>query len=244
MEKIYKTFIFLMLFSCFSTMSMVYGQNLLQNAGFESGELDPWFGDNGSVVTIETDAHTGTYSASGNAAQNVDLKAGTEYELRCNAKVISFSGDEKVWVGVRSPEALVQNSRIFESNWEDMSIDFTAPLDGLHKIWIWGQGSSSYASDSWTLVVKGTSTSINNVHAKDTIKIRNMSEGVAVKLIDNSNEARILVHDMAGKLILQYRNVQDATMIEKSIFPSTGIYVITVATANLHRVEKVAIIQQ
>ncbi len=242
MKKFY--FHLIVLFVCgFTACSFsVNGQNLLGNPGFESGELSPWFGDNGNTVTLDTAAADGQFAAIGNAAQNVDLEAGVQYELRCKAKIISVTGEEKVWIGVRGPTALVQNARIFETDWEDMAIDFTAPENGTYKIWIWGQGSSSYASDAWTLVVKGT-TSVNNREAQDKIKITNTYEGVAINMTNLLSEATILVHDFSGRLV--YRaNTTKTNLIKRGDFPTSGIYVVSVITNALHRVEKVAIMNQ
>lgn len=229
-------------FLCLSTLCSfsLKGQNLLGNAGFETGELTPWFGDNGNTVTLDTAAAEGEFAAIGNAAQNVDLEEGVQYELRCKAKIISLSGEEKVWIGVRGPTVLVQNARIFAMDWEDMAIDFTAPENGTYKIWIWGQGSSSYASDSWTLVVKGTS-SVNSQEAQDKIKITNTHEGVSINMTNLLSEANILVHDFSGRLV--YRsNTTKTNLIERDVFPASGIYVVSVITNKLHRVEKVAIV--
>ena len=239
MKRCYFQFIaFTICLSILSSFSL-HSQNLLSNPGFESGELAPWFGDNNNVVTIDTAAAEGQYAAIGNAAQNVDLEEGVQYELRCMAKIISFTGDEKVWIGVRGPTALVQNARIFELDWENMAIDFTAPETGTYKIWIWGQGSSSYASDGWTLVVKGTS-SVNTQEARDKIKISNTLNGVSIDMFNISDKAEILIHDFSGRMI-QRASTYQSHFIDKSVFPTAGIYLVSVKTGKLHRVEKVAI---
>lgn len=242
MKSFYNQFLALFTTLCLLASINMNGQNLLSNPGFESGELAPWFGDNDNTVTIGTDAAEGEYAAVGNAAQNVDLEMGVEYELRCKAKIITVTGDEKIWIGVRGPSALVQNSRVFETEWEDMSIDFAAPETGAHKIWIWGQGASSYASDGWTLVVKGTS-GINDQEAKDKIKITNRANGVSVDMMDVFSDAQIIVHDLAGRQLYRTTTPDNNTLIEKTAFPTAGIYVVSVMTEKLHRVEKVAVLK-
>ena len=217
------------------------GQNLLGNPGFESGELAPWFGDNDNIVNITTNAADGSYAAVGNAAQNVDLVEGEKYQLRCKAKIVSAGSEERVWIGVRGPTALVQNSEIFSTDWEDMAIDFTAPETGTHKIWIWGQGQSSYASDAWVLLVEGTS-SVNNQEAKDKIKIINGMDEIAINMTAISGDAKIMIHDVAGKQMYLNTTSQHNILINKAILPTSGIYVVTVLTDKLHRVEKVMVI--
>ncbi len=239
MKKIYNLVTVLFTLGCLMFASSMMGQNLLGNPGFETGELAPWFGDNNNIVNIVTDAAVGEYAAEGNAAQNVDLEEGVEYELRCKAKIISVGADEKVWIGVRGPTALVKNSQIFEMDWEDMSIDFAAPETGTHKIWIWGQGTSSYASDGWTLVVKGTS-SVNDQEAKDKIKIINGAGGVSINTTNVLSDVKIMVHDFAGRQVYQATTSQSNTLIERAVFPTSGMYVVSVMTDKIHRVEKVA----
>jgi len=243
MKKNYKTLSALLAGICLFLSLAVNGQNLLGNGDFETGMLDPWFGDNGSVVNIVTDAAQGTYAAVGNAAQNVNLVEGEEYELRCKGKIISFTGDEKVWIGVRGPDASVQNQRIFESTWEDLLIEFTAPVTGTHKVWIWGQGGSSYASDDWSLIVKGTILSVNDQESVEKIKIRNSADGVLINIANVVSESNIKVHDLAGRQLYNLTTSQGTALIEKNQFPSTGLYIITVKSDNMHRMEKVFIVE-
>ncbi|MEO1449904.1 MAG: hypothetical protein AAFV07_10270, partial [Bacteroidota bacterium] len=224
-------------------VSSLSGQNLLQNASFETGMLAPWFGDNDSDVTIVADSVDGAYSAIGNAAQNVDLMAGVNYELRCKAKILASPNSERVWIGVAGADGLVQNSEIFSSDYEDMAIDFTVPETGSYKVWIWGQGESSYQSDAWTLVVEGTSptTSVNDELAKANIKIHNTLEGIAIKLTNNLREANIMVRNIAGQEILKMTTAQSQVFLDNNRFPAAGVFVISVQTGDLHRVEQVMI---
>ncbi|RME11821.1 MAG: T9SS C-terminal target domain-containing protein, partial [Bacteroidetes bacterium] len=230
--------VFFTLGSVLSTTTLS-GQNLLQNPGFETGSFDPWFDDNGNGINITTDAAEGNYAAVGNVAQFVTLEEGVEYELRCKARILTASADQKIWVGIRAPSAFLTNTEVLQTDWQDMAIDFTAPESGDHKFWIWGQGNSTYASDSWTLVVKGT-TGVNDQEAKEKIKITRNAEGVAIDMTTVASDAKILVHDFAGRLVYQTTTNQSDNLIENSIFHTSGIYIVSVITDKLHRVEKVA----
>ena len=239
MKKFYNLVTVFFTLGCLMCTCSLTGQNLLMNPGFETGEFDPWFDDNGNGINISTDAAVGEFAAVGNVAQFVNLDEGVEYELRCKAKIISAGAGERVWVGVTPSSGFLTNFEIFSMDWEDVAIDFTAPESGDTKFWIWGQGSSSYATDAWTLVVKGTS-SVNDQEAKDKIKIINRADGVSVNLTNVLGNAKIMVHDFAGRQLYNASTSQGNTLIEKAVFPTSGMYVVSVLTDELHRVEKVA----
>ncbi|KAA3639160.1 MAG: T9SS C-terminal target domain-containing protein [Bacteroidetes bacterium] len=239
MNRFYKkVFAFIMWMTIFGGMSLM-GQNLLQNPGFETGELAPWFGDNNNIVTIVTEAHSGEYAAVGNAAQNVDLTAGVQYTVTCNAKIISATSEQRVWIGLRDSEGLVINAEIFESDWEEMTMTFTPDETGSHKFWIWGQGDSSYASDNWVLLAEGT-TDVNDNAAENNIKIAGTADGIAINMLNVNSDANILIHDLSGKQIYSATTTDLDTIIDRSVLSVSGIYVVTVITDELHRVEKVA----
>ena len=222
-----------------SYTSTLAGQNLLGNPGFETGVLPPWFGDNDNMVTITTEAADGDYAAIGNAAQNVELTEGVNYELRCKARIISAETNERVWVGVRGPSALVQNFELTGTDWIDVAIDFTAPETGTHKIWVWGQGASSYSSDAWTLVVEGTSD-VNDFESTERIKIVNRVDGIAINMTDLPGIAQVMIHDVSGRQVYATTTSQNNLLIDRASLFANGIYVVSVISGNLHRVEKIA----
>ncbi len=245
MKKFYHFLPVALIGLCLLGWSSLMGQNLLTNAGFETGNLDPWFGDNGNTVTIVQDTSAeGSYAAMGNAAQNVELTDGVNYELRCKAKILAAASDERVWIGVRGPSGLVQNSEMFSNDWEDMAIDFTAPETGTFKIWVWGTGQSSYMSDAWTLVVEGTTaTNINDQTAREKIQILKLTDGISVNVEDHYVDAKIVVYGVDGRVVVNQVSSQPVTLIEKHQFPSNGVYVVSVSAGDLHRTEKVLMVR-
>ncbi|WNJ20574.1 T9SS type A sorting domain-containing protein [Pontibacter sp. G13] len=244
MKKVYDLLTAFFVCACLMSFSSVSGQNLLSNPGFETGALAPWFGDNGSIVTIVEDTIEGSYAAVGNAAQEVALTQGVNYELRCKARIIAAESDQRVWVGVRGPSGLVQNTELFETTWEDMAIDFTAPETGTFKVWIWGQGSSSYTSDAWTLVVEGTSpTTSIDLEARKYIKILNHVDAISVDMPQLTGAAKIIVRDITGKEVFTTESNQNLVRIDAAQLPAAGMYIVSVQAGKYYLAEKVMVAQ-
>ena len=84
-------------------------------------------------------------------------------------------------------------------------------------------------------------TSINEPEAQDKIKITNTIDGVSIAMEDVRSDAQIMVYDLAGKQIHFAKTSSNTYLINNAVFPISGIYVISVKTENLHRVERVMV---
>jgi len=84
-------------------------------------------------------------------------------------------------------------------------------------------------------------TSINDLQAKNKINITNNFDDVYINMEEVGSGAEILVFDMTGKQIYATKTTSNNYIIKKSLFKSSGIYVLSVKTDNLHRVERIAI---
>ena len=91
----------------------------------------------------------------------------------------------------------------------------------------------------YPITIVGT-TSINSPTAKDQIKINYNATGVTINVERLTGTAQITIHDLAGRKLYSSTTTSNRLHIDKTEFPSTGIYVVSVVTDNLHRVEKVA----
>ena len=84
-------------------------------------------------------------------------------------------------------------------------------------------------------------SSVNSQEAKEKIKIINRADGVAINMTDVFGDAKVMVYDLAGRQLFFTKISANNALIDRELFPTTGIYMVSVMTGNLHRVEKVAI---
>ena len=83
------------------------------------------------------------------------------------------------------------------------------------------------------------STSINNQEAKEKISIISRGDGVAINTTQSSEEVKVMVYDLSGRQVHFQKNIQGQVLLNNDLFPNTGIYIISVKSGKLHRVEKV-----
>ncbi|TYB45654.1 chitinase [Actinomadura chibensis] len=130
--------------------SPAHADNVLTNAGFESGTLSPWTCDNGSVVA--TPAHTGTHAlqggvsagSTGQCTQTVAVKPNTAYALsawvRGSYVYLGVTGGSQTW----TPSA---------SDYTKLSVSFTTGANQTSaEILLHGwYGNSAYYADDVVL---------------------------------------------------------------------------------------------
>ena len=156
MKKIYYQLIFLTSF-CLLAISgtTLYGQNLLGNPSFETGELAPWTAGNGNTVNIVEDAADGTFAAQGNIEQIIDLVAGQAYVWTAQVKCLADC-DKNMWIGRKdlAPDGGVVNFNFKDfSEYGEAKVEFVAENSGPHRFWVWGQGDpQGYISDNHVLL--------------------------------------------------------------------------------------------
>ena len=103
-------------------------------------------------------------------------------------------------------------------------------------------GEDIYMKDEFfpITLIENTS-SVNSFEAKENINIFNASEGVFVNLSENLNDGQLRIHDLSGKELYSNKISSGSTLIENATFPTSGVYMISVKTGDLERVEKVVI---
>ena len=100
-------------------------------------------------------------------------------------------------------------------------------------------GKDVYLKENYYPVQLLMGTSTNDPAAIEKIKIVNTAEGVSINIEEVGKDAEILVYDLAGQQIYFNKTSSNNTLIEKNNFPTSGIYVVSVKSNNLHRVERI-----
>lgn len=84
-------------------------------------------------------------------------------------------------------------------------------------------------------------TSINSQEAVEKINIINSRDGIYIQMNQGIREARITVYDLNGRAVLIQKADSENVLINKGVFQNTGLYLVSVKSDRLHRVEKVVI---
>ena len=103
-------------------------------------------------------------------------------------------------------------------------------------------GETVYMYEPYYPVQLIEGTDVNELEAKEKIKITNTSDGVYINIEDFKSNEKVNVYDISGKLLYSNSTSLNNSLIAKNVFPSSGIYVVSVMTGNLHRVERVAVV--
>ena len=130
-----------------------FGDNLLINPSFETGELTPWTAGNNSTVNLISDATDGVVAAQGNIEQIVTLEAGQSYVWTTDVKCLGGC-DNGMFIGVRDlvENALVKNFNFKEfGEYGEAKILFTATSTGEHRFFVFGVADADYVSDNHVL---------------------------------------------------------------------------------------------
>lgn len=234
MEKIYKLSLFTLCCAFLCCTLPLNGQNLLENPDFESGELAPWVGS----PTLVEDAQNGSWAATGNLEQFVNLTGGVNYTLTVYAK--NATPDLNVWVGITGDDGLVKNHLFQNTDYEKQTVDFSPPTDGSYKIWVWGVNGTAYTSDNFVLLAEGTTSVFDNEETAK-IDIRNNVEGIMIDMDQSIRDAKVLVYDLSGQMIYQRALATGNTLIHTNEWALSGIYVVSVQTSRAVKTEKVFI---
>ena len=229
---------------CLFCTASLTAQNLLINPSFETGEIVPWtFGNGDTTVMLLEDATQGMYGCRGNIEQLVQVTAGVTYTYSADVKCLAGCG-ENMWIGIKdvTGDAFVANSSFTDVvAYEERTITFTAGTTGTHRFWVFGQGDADYISDNFLLLAEGT-TDVTEVEAElNKIEITNNAEGVMVSIDESINDATIEIYNIAGQEIYRGQALNGTTLINKSEFSTTGIYVVSVRTDKALKSEKVSI---
>lgn len=80
---------------------------------------------------------------------------------------------------------------------------------------------------------------INDLEAKAKIKIISSEDGVFINMENMIDDAQIRVHNITGKQVFSTTTSSRQTHINNAVFSSAGIYVVSVMTDKLRRVEKI-----
>ena len=102
-------------------------------------------------------------------------------------------------------------------------------------------GTDIYMEEPYYPITLIMGTSVNDFEAKEKIKITNNLDGVYINMEEVRGDVKILVFDMTGRQIYATTTSSGSYTVEKSLFKSSGVYVVSVKADNLHRVERVAI---
>ena len=84
-------------------------------------------------------------------------------------------------------------------------------------------------------------TSVNSPESKDKILIINRPDGIGVQMDDFNGQAQISIYDLNGRRLYETSGSSPFTLIDQSIFPVSGTYLVAVKTDQLHRVKKVVV---
>ena len=89
-------------------------------------------------------------------------------------------------------------------------------------------------------LVENTSN-VNSHEALEKIEILNMPEGININLSENIEEAQLRIHDLTGRQLYSNEIASGSTLIGNATFPTAGIYLVSVKSGNLERLEKVVV---
>ena len=103
-------------------------------------------------------------------------------------------------------------------------------------------GEDVYLKEDYYPVQLVMSTKVNDFEAKEKIKIINRADGVGISLTDDLiRDGKIMIHDLSGRQVYISGALSNSILVDKSVFPSSGIYFVSVMAGELQRVEKIAI---
>ncbi len=101
-------------------------------------------------------------------------------------------------------------------------------------------GEDIYLEEEYYPVQLVEASSVNNWESRDKIKITNGVNGVLISLTEVGSDAEISVFDLAGKQVYFDNTSSNEVHLDNAQFKAPGIYVVSVKTNALHRVEKVS----
>ncbi|MBU2986629.1 sulfatase-like hydrolase/transferase [Saccharophagus degradans] len=130
--------------------------NLLVNAGFESGGLN-WVLE-GVTAVVGNNSHSGNNAAfingNGAVAQYINLEPDTQYMLRGWAKV--GAAGQSVYMGATNSTSstFIDNTVFSNTQYVQQGFTFTSSSDAedSYRIWVWNNGGGEYYADDIELV--------------------------------------------------------------------------------------------
>lgn len=128
---------------------------------------------------------------------------------------------------------LTVSSSLPEGNRYVLKPAFRSSFDG---------GQDVFLEEEYYPIQLVEANSVNSAEAIEKIKIFSSGEGVMIDLESLNGVAEIKVFDFAGRQIIQQITSEKKIFLENSRIPTSGIYPISVKCGNLHRVEKVVIV--
>lgn len=85
-------------------------------------------------------------------------------------------------------------------------------------------------------------SSVNDRQARQAFSISTRGDGVAVTVAEQAGPVNISIYDLSGRQLHSTRATNRDVLIDRAVFPRTGIYLVSVNNGELQLTEKVAIL--
>ncbi|MFZ4546160.1 MAG: carbohydrate binding domain-containing protein [Bacteroidales bacterium] len=220
--------------------------NLISNPDFESGMLSPW--TSWGNVSISSDVfNTGSKSVyingTGVFEQIVFLKPNTKYSYSGWGKV--SLPNQKIYLGVKNFGGQESTVEITSTNFENKTVSFTTgPTNISAKLYFYVPGNFQAYGDDFELKEISTTGLTKAVSEKLILHVPNpISDAFSeIKLENSSKPIDIGIFDLNGRLLYQQKNCSNSIVINRNIFRSTGIYLLSAKTKSYYETRKIAVL--
>ncbi|MEO1449905.1 MAG: family 16 glycosylhydrolase [Bacteroidota bacterium] len=183
------------------------------------------------------------------AGNGEQVEAGTWNGVSCKLQEIDANGGIVQEIELTDADAIGEASGLAEFRFSLTGLTPSVGLPAGHQYILkpafhtsFNGGEDVFLAEEYYPVTLTHPTRIHDALSKAHIAITQHPEGVRITLTHMlSEEANIIIHDLAGREIYHNRMKKADALISNQNFPTGGVYTISVHHGQFHRIEKVLI---